>query len=129
MHLSSSRRCGLLLLGRLSRLLSLGGLGLLLGRSLAGGLGVSTIRRCPEGEVVAEELHDQGGVALRFLRQRVELGDGVVEGLLSQMAGAIGRVQDLVVEDREVQCQTKTDGVGRGELSLSNIRGRLRCHH
>ena len=41
------------------------------------------------------------------------------------MAGTVGRVQDLVVEDREVQSQTKTDGVGGSKLSLSNIGGRL----
>ena len=41
------------------------------------------------------------------------------------MAGTVGRVQDLVVEDREVQCQTETDWVSWGELSLGNIGGRL----
>jgi hypothetical protein len=41
------------------------------------------------------------------------------------VAGAVGRVQDLVVEDREVQRQTQTDGVGGGKLSLSDIGSRL----
>lgn len=125
MHLGRGRRSGLLL-GRFSGLLGLGSLGLLLGRgSLARRLGLGAIRRCPEGEVVAEELHDQGAVAVRLLGQRVELGNGIVKGLLGQVAGAVGRVQDLVVKDREVQGQTETDGVGRGELRLSDIRGRL----
>ena len=41
------------------------------------------------------------------------------------MASLVGRVQDLVVEDREVQSESETDGVGRGEVSLSNLSGVL----
>jgi hypothetical protein len=41
------------------------------------------------------------------------------------VARAVGRVQDLVVEDGEVQGKTQADGVRRGELGLSNIRGAL----
>jgi hypothetical protein len=52
-------------------------------------------------------------------------GNGLVEGGLGHLAGLVGRVQDLVVEDREVQGKTKTDGVGRGELSGGNLGGRL----
>ena len=33
----------------------------------------------PEGEVVPEQLHDQGRVLVALLRQRVQLGDRVVE--------------------------------------------------
>lgn len=41
--------------------------------------------------------------------------------LLGQVASALGRVQDLVVEHREVQGQTQTDGVGRGQVDQSNV--------
>ena len=41
------------------------------------------------------------------------------------MAGAVRRVEDLVIEDREVESQTKADGVGRGQLGLSNIGSAL----
>ena len=41
------------------------------------------------------------------------------------MASLVGRVQDLVVEDREVQSESETDGVGRGEVSLGNLGGVL----
>jgi hypothetical protein len=41
------------------------------------------------------------------------------------MASTVGRVQDLVVEDREVQRKAQTDGVGRCELGLSDVGGRL----
>ncbi len=89
-----------------SRLLSglgllLGGLGglslLLLGLGLT--LGLTAVGRGPEGEVVAQQLHDEGAVTVRLLRERIELGNGVVKRLLGQVAGTVGRVQDLVVED------------------------------
>ena len=41
------------------------------------------------------------------------------------MARTVGRVKNLVVEDGEVEGETKTDGVGRGEISLGNIGGVL----
>ena len=41
------------------------------------------------------------------------------------MARAVGRVQDLVVEDREVEGETQADGVGGGELGLGNVGGVL----
>ena len=34
---------------------------------LSGGLGLSALGRGPEGEVVAEELHDEGAVTVRLL--------------------------------------------------------------
>ena len=42
--------------------------------------------RRPERQVVAEQLHDERGVLVALLRQRVELTDSVVEGLLCQVA-------------------------------------------
>jgi hypothetical protein len=107
--------------------LLLGGSGslLLLGGGGVGTLSLVAVRRCPEGKVVTEELHNESAVAVRLLGERVELSNGIVESLLGQVASAVGRVQDLVVEDREVQGQTQADGVGRGELGLSNVGGRL----
>lgn len=52
-------------------------------------------------------------------------GNGVVERLLGKVAGLIGGVQDLVVEDGEVKGQSKTDGVGGRKLGLSNLGGSL----
>lgn len=80
-----------------------------LGRSLTGGtagLRLVAIATCPERQVVAEKLHDERAVPVGLLGKRVELRDGVVEGLLGKVAGAIGRVQDLVVEDGEVKGKT-----------------------
>ena len=63
----------------------------------------------PEGEVVPEELHDERRVLVALLGQRVQLCDGVVEGGLGEAARAVGRVQDLVVEHREVEGQAKPE--------------------
>jgi hypothetical protein len=41
------------------------------------------------------------------------------------MAGLVGRVENLVVEDGEVQGETETDGVSGSEVSLGNLGGVL----
>ena len=92
---------------------------------LGGNLGLSALGGGPEGEVVAEELHDEGAVAVRLLGERVELGDGIIESLLGEVACTVWRVQDLVVEDGEVKGKTKADWVSWGELGLCDIGGVL----
>ncbi len=61
-----------------------------LGSLACGSVGLSAVRGGPESEVVAEELHDKRAVAIGLLAEAVELGDGVVEGLLGEVAGAVG---------------------------------------
>ena len=41
------------------------------------------------------------------------------------MARLVGRVEDLVVEDGEVERQTKADRVRRGQVGLCNFGSRL----
>jgi hypothetical protein len=41
------------------------------------------------------------------------------------LASLVGRVEDLVVEYGEVQCETETDGVGGGKVGGSNFSGGL----
>jgi len=107
--------------------LSSGLLLLLLGLGLASGsLLLGSVRGGPEGEVVTEELHNEGAVAVGLLAKAVELGNGIVEGLLGEVASAIRRVEDLVVEDGEVEGEAETDGVGRSELGLGNVGGVLK---
>lgn len=112
-----------LLLGRSSGLS--GSRDLLLGLILLDALAVVTVGRGPESKVIAQQLHDQGAVTVALLREGIELGNGVIERLLGEVACTIGRVQDLVVEDGEVQGKTQTDGVGGGEFGLGNIGGVL----
>ena len=51
--------------------------------------------------------------------------NGVVESKLGEVASLVGRVEDLVVEDGEVEGQSKANGVGRGKVSLSDLGGSL----
>ena len=88
-------------------------------------LSLVALRRSPQGQVVTQELHDQSAVPVALLRQRVELSNGVIERLLGQVAGTVGRVEDFIVEDGEVESETETDGVRGGQVSLRNVGGVL----
>jgi hypothetical protein len=70
-------------------------------------------------------LHDQGAVTVGFLRKRVKFGDGIVKGLFGKVTSSVRRVQDFVVEDREVQRETKANRVCWSELGLCNVGGIL----
>lgn len=76
-------------------------------------------------KVVTEELHDKGGVLVALLGKGVELRNRLVEGSLSHLASLVRGVEDLVVEDREVQGETETDGVGGSKLGGSDLGGSL----
>ena len=82
--------------------------------------------RCPECKVIPEELHNEGGVLVAFFAEGIQFGNGIIECLLGKVASTVGRVQDLVVEDGEVEGQTQADGVGRGQLGLGDVGGALR---
>ena len=68
------------------------------------------------GQVVSQELHDESAVLVAVFVERVQLSDGVIEGLLGQVTGSFGLVEDFIVEDGEVQSQTQTDRMGRWHL-------------
>lgn len=92
-------------------------------------------------QVVAEKLHDEGGVLVALLGKGVELcirvsvvcvipwaahtGNSVVESLLGELASLVRGVQDLVVEHGEVQRKTEADGVSGGQAASSDLRGSL----
>ena len=54
-------------------------------------------------------------------RQRTLTSDSIVKGLLGKVAGLIRRVEDLVVENREIQCKTKTNWMGGSKIRSSNL--------
>jgi hypothetical protein len=110
--LSRSRRS-------LSRLLFLGGI------TSWASFTLTTIRRSPERQVVPKQLHDERAVTVGLLGERVEFGDRIVKGLLSQVAGTIGRIEDFVVEYGEVESQSEANRVGRSQLGLCDIGGIL----
>ncbi len=72
-------------------------------------------------------LHEEGRVLVVLLGKRVELGDRLVEGRLRQTRGAFGHVHYLVVEYREVQCETQSNGVGRLQFGHCEFTGRFVC--
>mmetsp|Transcript_72464 Transcript_72464/g.198542 ORF Transcript_72464/g.198542 Transcript_72464/m.198542 type:complete len:261 (+) Transcript_72464:279-1061(+) len=73
------------------------------------------VLRRPEGEVVAEELHDERRVLVALLVESVKLSDGRVERILGERA-RLGRLAlHLVLEDGEVEREAKADGVSRCE--------------
>ena len=41
------------------------------------------------------------------------------------MAGTVEAVENFVVEDREIQGKTESDGMGGGKLSDGNVRSSL----
>ena len=65
--------------------------------------------RRPECEIVPEELHDERRIFVTFFGERVQLGDGIVEGGFRQTTRAIRRVEDLVVEHGEVKSESQTE--------------------
>ena len=80
----------------------------------------------PEGEVVTQELHDEGRVLVRIFTQAVELGDGVVERILGELARRFRLVVDLVVKDRGVEGLREAAGSGAGSGGQRGAAGRAR---
>jgi hypothetical protein len=67
-------------------------------------------------------LHDEGRILVALFGEGVEFRNGVVEGLLGEVAGAVGAVENLVVEDGEVEGETEADGVRRWEFGGGDVR-------
>ena len=72
-------------------------------------------------QVVSQQLHNEGGILVALLAQCVELGDSIIKSLLCEVASLIGGVEDFVVEDGEVQRETKTDGVSWSKIGAGNF--------
>ena len=72
--------------------------------------------RGPESQVVAQQLHDEGRVLVALLVEMVELGDGVIERLLGEVARLLVLGLDLVLEDGVVEGEAEADGVRRRQL-------------
>merc|ERR1712127_101544 len=76
--------------------------------------------RGPEGEVVAQQLHDQGRVLVRILSNVVQLGNGIFERCPGHLACLFWVAQDFVLEHRVVQGETKTDRMRHCQASASH---------
>jgi hypothetical protein len=76
-------------------------------------------------QVVSQQLHDEGRVLVALLAQGVELSNGIVESLLGKVASLVGRVEDLVIEDGEVEGKTQTNGVSGSQVSGGDLSSTL----
>jgi hypothetical protein len=55
------------------------------------------------------EYHDECAILVRLFTQCVQFGDGIVECLFGKVTRSVGRIQDLVIEDGEVEGETKAN--------------------
>merc|ERR1712117_221380 len=98
---------------------------------LVGRCGISSVcvigRRigCPKSQIVTQKLHDQRRVLVAILIKGVQLGNGLIKGSLGELASLLGRVEDLVVEDGEVERQTEANRMRGLHLGLSNFKSFL----
>merc|ERR1719183_890162 len=81
--------------------------------------------RCPKSQIVTQKLHDQRRVLVAILVKGVQLSNSLIKGSLGELASLLGRVEDLIVEDGEVERQTEADGMRGLHLGLSNLEGLL----
>lgn len=51
--------------------------------------------------------------------------NSIVKGLLGKMAGLVWGVEDFIVEDREVEGKSKTNGVSGGKVGGCNFSSRF----
>ena len=67
-------------------------------------------------------LHNQCAVLVTVFIEGVQLGDGVIEGLLGELTRLVRAVEDLVVEHGEVEGESQPDGVSRLHLGLADFK-------
>ena len=75
----------------------------------------------PEGKVFLEELDDALGVTEVVLLELVDLVERVLEGGVSELAGDLVVLHDLVVEHGEVEGKAELDGVAWGKRDLIGL--------
>ena len=81
----------------------------------------------PKSEVLLEKLNDALGIAEVVLLELIDLVESLLESVVSEIAGLLVVLHDLVVEDREVKGKTELDGVaGRKGDGIGFVIG-LKC--
>jgi len=79
---------------------------------------VAVLLLLPEGQVLLEELDNALGISEVVLLELVDLVESILESLVSQVAGSLVVLHNLVVEHGEVEGEAELDGVARGEGNL-----------
>jgi hypothetical protein len=75
----------------------------------------------PEGEVLLEEFNDALGVTEVVLLEFIDLVESILESLVSELAGSLVVLHDLVVEHGEVEGKAELDGVAWWEGDLVGL--------
>ena len=75
----------------------------------------------PEGQVLLKELDDALGITEVVFLELVDLVEGFLEGVVSELAGNLVVLHHFIVEHREVQGQAELDGVAWGECNLVGL--------
>merc|ERR1719245_691094 len=81
--------------------------------------------RSPESQIVAEKLHDEGGVLVRVLSDVVELCNSILECCACHFASLVRLCQYLVQEYRIVERKAKADGMRHSQAFRRNVMGFL----
>lgn len=71
--------------------------------------------------VVPEQLHDEGCVLVALLLQVVQVCHCILKGSLRHVAGLVWGSKDLIIEHREVECQSKSDWVCGTQVLLGYL--------
>ena len=77
----------------------------------------------PKSEIIPDELHDGGGVFIAIFLDGLDVCDGIIEGSLGNLAGHGLVAHDLIIEDGEIQGETKSNRVGGFELLVGDGGG------
>ena len=73
--------------------------------------GVVTLFLLPEAEVLLEEFDDGLGISEGFFIDIIDLLQSFGQSLLTEFTGLLMVVHDFVVENREVQSESESNGV------------------
>jgi len=84
---------------------------------------VVIVARSPQGEVVAQELHNDCAILVRIFGEVIKVLNSFIECFLCQVARLCGLVKNFEIENGEVQGQSKANGVSGWELGLGKSKG------
>lgn len=86
-----------------------------------------TLARPSTYQVVSEQLHDESRILITFLTESVKLSNRIIESLFGEMARPVGRVEDFVVEDGEVQSETEADRMCGSQVRCCDLGSFFVC--
>mmetsp|Transcript_24634 Transcript_24634/g.52271 ORF Transcript_24634/g.52271 Transcript_24634/m.52271 type:complete len:255 (+) Transcript_24634:82-846(+) len=78
--------------------------------------------RRPQGQVIAQQLHDEGGVLVRVLGHVIKLRNRILERRARHLACFVRVGQHLVLENGVVQRKAEADGVCYRQVLLRHLR-------